>query len=748
MSSDSQSQGTSSVTRFIQYARDVEIARKLVNGPIMDQCPGDIAILEHRHDAKALLPEDLVSNALIGEKHVIARRIAAAASQCDPFCDIIGPTSSSLISEGKSVSDMKDLVRLYFRTVHHFGYLSFVHEADYWELEERNRAPEDLRLLMAAHAVRFGGQLKDPLQLELADRWVLEVGERLIPKALTEFGAVELMEVVLCQTYDFLNGRYQRGMVMAGMAVRMMTFLRLNELDEWPRQAAKPLLSRESLRRLAWSVWFVDATLDGGVFGASNIHEDAFTIQLPCDDRPFLLHRQVVTETLVPKPLSSIPSSETSQTEPLDLSGHLIRAMSARQHLAQAYSRIRRRLLTHGSISEMGRQAEDKAKYLLDSLTPDLAYSRALYYIYHDRRPSLVLLHVVRNNCIRHTSLLRMMVGQITSDLEIDQVQERQNLISSAIQLSHILNDAMDHNVTFDPQIAMHAYNAIEILLFQPIRLAIESTEGCGLSREEILVATKPFLHVIRIVSAVCPLVNLIYPEAINRMVQMGYVDDLTNDDILAVLQKIHSLTDAEKEFDWTESFWRYEVFLSRRSRVGVIESNHAGGAGRSQLAESPEDALLEVPAPVPVSIHSFSPTTVPLVQLESPNSSIQQPGNIVSSPQSMTNATTLAQPIPQSPAYPDQYDPQSSSDPISRLQNLFATRRPESIAVSPVPYVAISDLTPGGNEQWPLSSTSGLNHSQAMTGMDDFSGMFIDGSVMPTTQSGLEGVFPPFSWR
>jgi hypothetical protein len=29
-----------------------------------------------------------------------------------------------------------------------------------------------------------------------------------------------MQELVLCQTYDFLNGRYSRGFVMAGMAVR------------------------------------------------------------------------------------------------------------------------------------------------------------------------------------------------------------------------------------------------------------------------------------------------------------------------------------------------------------------------------------------------------------------------------------------------------------------------------------------------------------------------------------------------
>lgn len=62
--------------------------------------------------------------------------------------------------------DVRDLVKLYFSTVHReytspwvpngpdFGYLSFIHEADYWERFEQGRVPEGLTLLMAASALR------------------------------------------------------------------------------------------------------------------------------------------------------------------------------------------------------------------------------------------------------------------------------------------------------------------------------------------------------------------------------------------------------------------------------------------------------------------------------------------------------------------------------------------------------------------------------------------------------------------
>lgn len=80
---------------------------------------------------------------------------------------------------------------------------------------------------------RFGGRSNTANNLQLADRWASEAGERLIGQAMMEFGAVELMvspgltmvtligqQVVLYHHYEFQCGRYSRGWILAGMAVR------------------------------------------------------------------------------------------------------------------------------------------------------------------------------------------------------------------------------------------------------------------------------------------------------------------------------------------------------------------------------------------------------------------------------------------------------------------------------------------------------------------------------------------------
>ncbi|WWC91439.1 uncharacterized protein L201_006385 [Kwoniella dendrophila CBS 6074] len=629
-------------------------------------------------------------------------------------------------------NEVKELVRLYFRTVHHFGYLSFIHEADYWEMEEHGRAPEELTLLMAAHAIRFGGLPADPARLQQADKWVSNIGDKLTTRVLTEFGVVDLMGVVLCQTYDFLNGKYSRGMVMAGMAVRMMTFLRLHELNEWSRQTttSKPLIGPESLRRLAWSVWYMDATLDGGNFGSSNIQEDGFTIQLPSDDRPFLLHRHVDTEPLIPKSIAL--DHHGHDTSPLDLSAHLLRAMCARQALAQAYSRIQRKLFTHPSIAQMGQTAEEKANNLLSTLTSDLSYSRALYHIYRDRTPTLVLLHVVRNNCERHTCLLRILVAQHTVDAGYNAKEERRALLINAKNLSRILADALNNQVALDPQIAMHAYNAIEILLFQPIKLAVEHSEPMDIPRQDIIDACRPLLQVIRNIANVCPLVSLIYPEAVNRMVQMGYVEELTNEDILAVLEKVHTMTNADKEFDWTESFWRYEIFLSRRSRM-TASSNHTQnviGPHSDNLPTSPEDALLEVPTGPSIT----SPSSNIVNQHLSPESAVQT--------QSTSNENVAAE-NPESghvqfrQTNDNDNDNNVLLDPLTRLQELFG---PESNAATPAVYAPMSSFTPSGQELWPNNTTFRIDNLQTQMNADDLNTVVSDAE--------FRDISLPYPWR
>jgi hypothetical protein len=234
----------------------------------------------------------------------------------------------------------------------------------------------------------------------------------------------------------------------------MMTFLRLHIFDESPHPIMKPLLGAESLRRLAWSVYYLDATIDGGNYGFTAIPDGAFTISLPCDEKPFLQHVPTTKEYMLPTIPPPLPSD-------LGLAGYLLRAMYARQILAGLHSRIQRHLVPVPSILEFVKQAESEALQLLGTLPSDITYNRTNFHILKSQQPLFLHLHVIRNTCSRHISLLKMLATSYTPD-HFDISTCRKQLIEEASTLSGFFAQSLDHGTVLDPQLAMHAYNGLE----------------------------------------------------------------------------------------------------------------------------------------------------------------------------------------------------------------------------------------------------------------------------------------------
>lgn len=234
-----------------------------------------------------------------------------------------------------------------------------------------------------------------------------------------------------------------------------MTFLRLHMFDETLHPLFKPLLGAESLRRLAWAVYYLDATIDGGNYGFTAIPDGSFTIRLPCDEHAFLRQTGVSTEHMLPV------ATNDHHLGSLGLAGHLLRAMNTRQILAGLHSRIQRRLIPPGSIPASITQAEAEALHLLGTLPPDMDYSRSNFHMFKGQQTLFLHLHVLRNTCLRHLALLKILSASFAiTGYEVS--IHRQTLIREARQLSALFAQSVDHNVVLDPQLAMHAYNGVE----------------------------------------------------------------------------------------------------------------------------------------------------------------------------------------------------------------------------------------------------------------------------------------------
>lgn len=300
----------------------------------------------------------------------------------------------------------------------------------------------------------------------------------------------------------------------------MMTLLRLNTIDERRSQTSKSMLGLESLRRLAWAIYFFDATISGGVVGQSTVTPASFTIQLPCDDRLFLQHVDAVTEPLLPLVGASHGvTSDNSYT--LGIGAHLIRAMSARQIVAELHSRIQRRLIADSQMIGDVALAESKVNGIMATLPPHMAYSKAPYHIYKDQRPMLLALHVMQITVRRHLSLLKLSLPNA------DQAACRLGLVREAQNLSEAFRNAIEFEIPLDPQLAMHAYHGIESELIRPIdspalvlvdspvlvyqrSRSTASLFAVRFSHEEIQALLTPLIQVIRQLAWVSELVGLL----------------------------------------------------------------------------------------------------------------------------------------------------------------------------------------------------------------------------------------------
>ena len=98
-------------------------------------------------------------------------------------------------------------------------------------------------------------------------------------------------------------GNFANAFMLSGTTARMAQALQLNleySTDVLCREAgAAPSASaKESRRRLMWSCYIADALVGSGVDQLTLVDEKDIKIQLPCNERYFLLQTPCITEIL------------------------------------------------------------------------------------------------------------------------------------------------------------------------------------------------------------------------------------------------------------------------------------------------------------------------------------------------------------------------------------------------------------------------------------------------------------------
>ncbi|KAL3476664.1 hypothetical protein BJX99DRAFT_258211 [Aspergillus californicus] len=484
--------------------------------------------------------------------------------------------------------ELDNLIHLYFSSVHHFGFFAFIHPLHFHRLLAEGNAPSELTLMMIASAMRFAAPVS-PENLARADAWADAAIAALLPRIYQGFGAVQLMAILLAQHYDHNRGKFTSAWLLGGSCTRMMQMMSLHTFDRtYPasfpsHHRLSPLLSREALRRVAWCTFYQDSMTDGGRYGSHTIEERAYRIQLPCDQESFLGNDDVVTEPLL---LGHDVEDATADSLPhasLDMSAYVLRTAAARRRILQFAFRASYQEQSVERLSRDLLALQTDLEAVVDSLPRRFHFNADNKFIHRDRLPTFILLHVLRENLFIILGRAALQV-YLRDPTKIDSVSHaRRSRIARALAVANIVSDAMDEGIIFDPHIGIQAYVALEILLFEPRRLA-GLDESCDPRSPETIQGIIRLLKAIRDISSRSETVQQLYLEAIDRLLRCDCRDLLDRRD-LAVIQSKHPLVGQDiAEYDF------------RDHRGAKLErlSQRRGVPGEQSISEAHDEVLLD----------------------------------------------------------------------------------------------------------------------------------------------------------
>ncbi|KAF4467002.1 Transcription factor [Fusarium albosuccineum] len=355
-----------------------------------------------------------------------------------------------------------------------------------------------------------------------------------------------------------------------------------------------PLLSCEALRRVAWSTFFSDSITDGGRYGFHVVDEKTYRLQLPCEQDRFLGNENVVTEPLFynsTNPANTAP--DNLERAPLDMSAYLLRTAAARRRALHFAFRASHKEQTAEQLSTELDALRADIEELIAALPKRFHFDSDNMFVHRDRLITFLLLHVMRHNLFIILGRAGLMIYQ-RHPTKIELVpQVRRDRISHALPIAGLVSEGLKAGVNFDPQIGVHAYVALEILLFEPRRL-VEVDPLTDPKAPELMEAIPHLLTTIRRIASRSEFVRQLYVEAVHRLLRCDCMYLLTNAD-LAAFRSGHQLVGQDAaEYDFRDFRW------AKVGRLRRGASSTANMARDEALLEYKEGEETAVPSAMP----------------------------------------------------------------------------------------------------------------------------------------------------
>lgn len=169
-----------------------------------------------------------------------------------------------------------------------------------------------------------------------------KIAEQIFFADYSTISVTKLKVLVLLHDHEARLGNYAGSFLLTGLIVRMAHGLQINTeystdiLCKGGSNAPNDVSLREARRRLMWACYVVDVWAGSGVDQLAILNDRDIKLQLPCNERQFLLQIPNVTERLQSgKVLDFLPASDIPEKpwENMGMSAYYVRIIHIWRHV-------------------------------------------------------------------------------------------------------------------------------------------------------------------------------------------------------------------------------------------------------------------------------------------------------------------------------------------------------------------------------------------------------------------------------
>ncbi|KAL5429348.1 hypothetical protein PMIN05_010752 [Paraphaeosphaeria minitans] len=432
-------------------------------------------------------------------------------------------------------SKLHQLLDVYFNNVHPIRVFAFVHKPSFMRMldeslviDSANRA---LLHIMCAHAAKFHvleysestSHLPREVIQAAGSQWA-KIAEEMYFSDYSTISVVKLKVLVLLHDHEARLGNYAGSFLLTGLIVRMAHALQIHVESEEQSGVANDVSLRESRRRLMWACYMVDVWAGSGVDQLTILNERDIKLQLPCNERQFLLQIPHATETLRPGEVLDPTSTEVTPGQPwenMGMSAYFVR-------IAYIWKRVLRYIkhldavhppwVPNGEFEALDREI-DEWKY---SHPQWMSFSSDNIYI---RRESSQLGALFIIHCMYHhvlCDLHRIALPNLFKMREPFEFPPEQfgfmaklqtTCFQNAQRVSVLTSTILQHGVKYlaDPILPSFVYNSSRIMLYYIARILDRSKHDAETTTARTLELVELNNRALRAMSQMYPLAEPLY---------------------------------------------------------------------------------------------------------------------------------------------------------------------------------------------------------------------------------------------